>query len=98
MKKFLSLQVHDGSLMKSSRRRSQPLSATVGFLFTSAKLLISNAQTGEILGGVFAGAHAAELIHAVSVALAAKMTVEQLKEVIFAHPTFAESIGEALNR
>jgi len=24
MEKFLSLQVHDGSLMKSSRRRSQP--------------------------------------------------------------------------
>ena len=42
-----------------------------------------------------AGAQATELIHTLSVALAAQMTVEQLKEVIFAHPTFAESLGEA---
>lgn len=60
--------------------------------------LLSDAQTGRLLGAVFAGANAAELIHVVGVALAAQMTAEQLKEVIFAHPTFAESIGEALHR
>lgn len=60
--------------------------------------LLSDAQTGRLVGAVFAGANAAELIHVVSVALAAQMTAEQLKEVIFAHPTFAESIGEALHR
>ena len=60
--------------------------------------LLSDAQTGRLVGAVFAGANAAELIHVVGVALAAQMTAEQLKEVIFAHPTFAESIGEALHR
>ena len=60
--------------------------------------LLSDAQTGRLVGAVFAGANATELIHVVSVALAAQMTAEQLKEVIFAHPTFAESIGEALHR
>lgn len=60
--------------------------------------LLSDAQTGRLIGAVFAGANATELIHVVSVALAAQMTAAQLKEVIFAHPTFAESIGEALHR
>ena len=60
--------------------------------------LLSDAQTGRLVGAVFAGANATELIHVVGVALAAQMTAEQLKEVIFAHPTFAESIGEALHR
>lgn len=60
--------------------------------------LLSDAQTGRLVGAVFAGANATELIHVVSVALAVQMTAEQLKEVIFAHPTFAESIGEALHR
>ena len=57
--------------------------------------LLSDAQNGKLLGAVLAGASATELIHTVSVALAAQMTVEQFKEVIFAHPTFAESLGEA---
>lgn len=57
--------------------------------------LISDAQSGRLLGGVLVGACATELIHAVSVALAAQMTVEQFREVIFAHPTFAESLAEA---
>ncbi|MBO5910966.1 MAG: dihydrolipoyl dehydrogenase, partial [Elusimicrobiaceae bacterium] len=57
--------------------------------------LLSNAQTGQLVGGVIVGAHASELILIISVALHAKMTVVQLKEVIFAHPTLAESIAEA---
>lgn len=89
--KGLPVKTHKAFLLANGRAVAQD--QTEGYYE-----LISNAQTGELLGGVFAGAHAAELIHAVSVALAAKMTVAQLKEVIFAHPTFAESIGEALNR
>ena len=60
--------------------------------------LISEAQTGKLVGGVLVGVNATELIHAVSVALAAQLTVEQFKEVIFAHPTFAESLGEAASK
>ena len=60
--------------------------------------LISDAQTGKLLGAVFVGANASELIHVVSVALAAEMTVAQLGGVIFAHPTLAESIGEAAHK
>ena len=89
--KGLPVKTHKAFLLANGRAVAQD--QTEGYYE-----LISNAQTGELLGGVFAGAHAAELIHAVSVALAATMTVEQLKEVIFAQHTFAESIGEALNR
>lgn len=57
--------------------------------------LLSDAQTGKLLGAVLVGANATELVHTVSVALAAQMTVQDFKEIIFAHPTFAESLGEA---
>lgn len=60
--------------------------------------LFSHAQSGILLGAVLVGAQASELVHVVSVALAAKMTVTQLQEVIFAHPTLAEALGEALHR
>lgn len=58
--------------------------------------IFSHVQTGVLLGASLVGAHATELIHIISVALAARFTAEQLKEVIFAHPTVAESIREAL--
>ena len=60
--------------------------------------LISHAQTGALLGAVFVGAQAAELIHVAAVALAAKLTAAQLGEVIFAHPTLAETVGEAARK
>lgn len=57
--------------------------------------LLENVSTGKLLGGSIVGANAAELIHIVSVALAAGFTVKQLQEVIFAHPTLAEAVYEA---
>jgi len=60
--------------------------------------LVSDAQTGKILGSQMACAGAAEIIHVVSVALQAGMTTEELKKVIFAHPTIAESIREAAEK
>ncbi len=49
-----------------------------------------------VLGGLWVGVNATELIHIISVALQAQMTLAQLKEVIFAHPTLAESMAEAV--
>ncbi len=57
--------------------------------------LLANAANGKLLGGSIVGANAAELIHIISVALAAGFTLTQLKEVIFAHPTLAEAVYEA---
>lgn len=57
--------------------------------------LVSEVSGGRLLGGVIVGGPASELIHVLAVALAAGMNTEQLREVIFAHPTFAEIISEA---
>lgn len=60
--------------------------------------ILSDRATGKILGASLCGASATEIIHIISVALAANMTTEQLKEVIFAHPTVSEALADALNK
>lgn len=60
--------------------------------------IISDKGSGLILGGQIIGPHATELIHVIAVALKSKMTRADLKEVIFAHPTFSEGIKAALDR
>ncbi|HRY28433.1 MAG TPA: dihydrolipoyl dehydrogenase [Elusimicrobiota bacterium] len=60
--------------------------------------LISDKNTGRILGAQIVGPHATELIHLVSVALRAKLTTDQLRSVVFAHPTLSESLRGALSR
>ena len=60
--------------------------------------ILSDKATGRLLGAQIIGPHATELIHVFSVALSAKQTVEQLRRIIFAHPTLAEGIREALSR
>lgn len=60
--------------------------------------ILSEKTGGRLLGAQIIGPHATELIHIFSVALSAKQTAEQLRRVIFAHPTLAEGIREALSR
>jgi dihydrolipoamide dehydrogenase len=66
---------------------------TEGFL-----QILSAKGDGRLLGAQMVGPHATELIHIFATALAEKMTVERLRQVIFAHPTLAEGIREALSR
>lgn len=89
--KGISVKVHRAFLLANGRAVAQE--QTEGFFE-----VVSDAASGLVLGGMLVGACASELVHVLSVAIAAKMTVSQLKEVIFAHPTFAESIGEALSK
>ena len=86
----ISFKSHKSFLLANGRAVAQ--NQTAGFFE-----IFSHTETGEILGGILVGAQATELVHMLSVALAARMTLAQLKEVIFAHPTLAESIGEALH-
>lgn len=60
--------------------------------------ILSERATGKILGANLCGAGATEIIHIISVALAAEMTTDQLKEVVFAHPTLSEALGDALSK
>ncbi|NLO92519.1 MAG: NAD(P)/FAD-dependent oxidoreductase, partial [Elusimicrobia bacterium] len=60
--------------------------------------ILSDSATGRILGAQLAGASATELLHVLAVAMSAGLTAAQLKKTVFAHPTIAESIHEALSR
>jgi len=57
--------------------------------------IIGDRGTGEILGGHIMGGDATNLISAIAVAMKQNATVKDLAEVIQAHPTFGEALGEA---
>ncbi|MGA8297012.1 MAG: FAD-dependent oxidoreductase [Acidimicrobiales bacterium] len=57
--------------------------------------LVSDPQTGVVLGGAVVGAHAAELISVVALAVTARLKVSDLSEALFVHPALAEALAEA---
>lgn len=58
--------------------------------------IIANKETRRILGGTIVGIHATDMISSISNIMASDMTIDQAAHVIYAHPTTAESIHEAL--
>ncbi len=60
--------------------------------------IISEKNTERILGASIIGSRATELISVLTVAIQNKITVTDLKNTIFAHPTLSEIIPEALKR
>lgn len=56
----------------------------------------AHAQTHEILGARFMCEHATDMITEISGAIANRMTAEQLMKVMRPHPTFEETLSEAL--
>jgi dihydrolipoamide dehydrogenase len=57
--------------------------------------LLSDASTGEILGATVMGVHAVEIIHEVGVAISGGLTVDELGDIIHAHPTVSELVMDA---
>ncbi len=57
--------------------------------------IIRDVGTDEILGVHMLGHNATECIAAAGVAMHTKMKVDELSEVIFAHPTISEAIKES---
>ncbi len=57
--------------------------------------IISDPNTGVVLGGSIVGRHAAELISVIAVAVTAGLTVTDLVESILVHPALAEALAEA---
>jgi len=53
-------------------------------------------ERGTILGAEIVGPHAAELIAEMSLAVELGLTLEELAEVVHAHPTFPEAVWEAV--
>ena len=74
----------------SSTAKAMINSDTRGFV-----KIISDPNTGEILGGSIVGRHAAELISVIAIAVTAGLTVADLVESILVHPALSEALAEA---
>jgi dihydrolipoamide dehydrogenase len=70
---------------------AQIIDETEGFI-----KIVTDQKTGQVIGASIIGAQATELIATLTVAIDAHLTASQLRRMIFAHPTFSESLGEAL--
>ncbi|MDN5831531.1 MAG: FAD-dependent oxidoreductase, partial [Tetragenococcus halophilus] len=59
--------------------------------------IISEQKYQQILGAVVVGSHATEMIHTILAVKESEGTVDELADIIFAHPTLSEAIGEEAN-
>jgi dihydrolipoamide dehydrogenase len=86
-----------------------PSKASRGFFQATAKALASgdtegfvqivfNPESRQIQGAQIIGPHATELIHVFSVALKKDCTIDDLADMVFAHPTLSEAIKEAARK
>lgn len=57
--------------------------------------IISEEQYQQILGVVIVGSHATEMIHTALAVKQSEGTVNELADMVFAHPTLSEVLGEA---
>lgn len=57
--------------------------------------LVADAETGELLGAAIAGEQATELIHELLLAKQNELTVEEIADLMHAHPTLSEGVMEA---
>ena len=60
--------------------------------------LVFDAADETVLGAQIVGGPATELIHLIALAVKLKLKRADMREIIYAHPTMAEAIHEALNR
>jgi pyruvate/2-oxoglutarate dehydrogenase complex dihydrolipoamide dehydrogenase (E3) component len=57
--------------------------------------ILSDPATGVVLGGSIVGAHAAELISVIAVAVTSHLRVSDIVESLLVHPALAEALAEA---
>lgn len=79
-----------GKFPMAALGRAQASGETDGFV-----KLVADAETHRLVGGQVIGPAAGDLIAAITLAISLGATAEQVGHTIFAHPTFAEAIGEA---
>ena len=90
--KAKGLQVQTGMFSTAGNGRSVILGCQEGF----AKV-VTEARTGEILGGVIVAPHATDMIAEIAVAMKAEATAEEVSDTIHPHPTVSEIIMEAFH-
>jgi dihydrolipoamide dehydrogenase len=60
--------------------------------------LFARKGMGIVIGGVVVGPKASELIHAVSLAVSASLTVDQMADAFTVYPSLSGSVAEAARR
>ena len=58
--------------------------------------LITEKNTGKILGAVVVGNNAADVIHLFTLAVSHRLSVEELRKTIITHPTYSEVFSEVI--
>jgi pyruvate/2-oxoglutarate dehydrogenase complex dihydrolipoamide dehydrogenase (E3) component len=58
--------------------------------------LVADARAGVLVGATVAGPQAGEMLGALTVAVSARVPLAELRQVVWAYPTFGRSIGDAL--
>lgn len=58
--------------------------------------IIAEKDSKKIIGAQMMCARATDMVGEIAVAIANGLTVDELKNIVRAHPTFEEGIGEAL--
>ncbi len=71
-----------------------PLAVVEGVEYGLVKIVYEE-NTERVLGGILVMPHASELISIVSLAILKGLTLRELSEIVYQHPTFSEAIGEA---
>jgi dihydrolipoamide dehydrogenase len=64
---------------------------------TSGFVKIISDEGGHIIGGAIAGPHAVDLLNEITLAIQLGLTVEQLGDAIYPHPSLSEALMEALH-
>jgi dihydrolipoamide dehydrogenase len=84
------IRVRVGKFPFMAAGKAMAAGATDGFV-----KLIANEADGRLVGGHIMGAHASELIATVALGVRCGLTVAQVTETVFAHPTLGEAVLEA---
>jgi len=89
VEKSIAIKINKFDFLGSGMARI--LEETEGFM-----KIISDTKTNVILGAFIIGPRATELIGILTLAVSSRLTISQIQETIFAHPTLSESISDAL--
>ncbi len=84
------LQIKVGKFMFAANGRAQSLDQTEGFV-----KIIAEVGTEKIIGAHIIGPQASELINEMALAVKNKLTISNLTNTLFAHPTLSECIKES---
>ena len=83
-------QVVVGKFPVMALGRARAAGDTVGYF-----KVVADAGTRRVLGAEIVGPHATDLIHEAALAVKLEATLEDIEEMVHAHPTFAEGLMEA---